>query len=360
MRIIDRYIIRKYLSTFFFTALLFSMISVAIDFSQQVDQFVNAKMTTRQILEFYMNFIPYINGLLWPLFSLIAVIFFTSRLAQDSEIISIMNSGLSYWRLNAPYLLSAGLITIMLLYANHRLIPRANTVRYYYEDTIMRPGKEKFNDHNVHIRESENQIVFIRSYNRQDSLARDVRLERFENGKLKSVLKAKTMSIIKSPNLWQIKGYEYRLFNGKEEALRIEQGGIIDTVLNIYHSDFISHKHDMERMITPELKKHINKQKLKGSGNTRSFEVEVHRRTAEPITVIILTIIGLAVSSRKIRGGMGLNLALGVLLGALFIFISRLSVTMSTNESLSPFLGVWIPNFAFILVAVRMAYRASR
>ena len=253
LKTLDRFIFRKFLSSFFFTALLFTMISVVIDFSQRVDKVVSLGMSAKEVLHFYLNFIPFINGLLWPLFALIAVIFFTSRMAKNSEIISIFNAGVSFKRFLFPFFLAAGVITVILLFANHRVIPVSNYILNDYEQSVFHKRSDQGRANNVLIFLDPNNVAFIRVYIKNDTIARDIRLETYEDGELVSILKAKEMKWLQSKSKWQISNYEIREINGREERLIFRNKGVIDTSLNITHDDFISYKNEKQAMTTEQL-----------------------------------------------------------------------------------------------------------
>lgn len=318
-------------------------------------------MTAKQIwLEYYLNFLPFINGVLWPLFSLISVIFITSRMAKNAEIISILNAGVSYQRLLWPFVLSSLFLASLHYYGNHYLIPNSNEIRYEMDTKYLNKNRETGQLNDVHIYFAPESKIHVKSYSKRDSTARLVRLEQFDDYGLSGYLKANRMKLIKAPNTWRLEQIEIRNIarDGSEELVLIAEP--IDTVLNIYHSDFIQRKHDKDGMNTPELKEAIAKEKIKGAGNNKLFEFELYRRTAESFTIFILTIIGVSIASRKVRGGIGLHLALGVLLGAIYIFLSKFAFTFTANDYLSPLVGVWLPNIVFSIIAVYLVVKAQK
>lgn len=358
---LDKYIIKKYLLTFLFTLLLFTVISCVIDFSDKVEDFIEEPVTKMQIIqEYYLNYIPYINGLLTPLYALIAVIFFTSRLAYNSEIISILNAGVSFRRLLVPYLVAASIIAGFHMLANHYVIPKGNKERLDFEHTYIWKYSDKGKTNDVHLFLAPNEKVYIKYYRKRDTTARDFRIEKFEENKLVYTLKAQRAKWLSEPNNWRLIDYEIRTFDGRKEEIVFGKGETLDTAINITPQDFVRYANQKEMMDTPELQEFIDIEKSRGVGNTKVFEVEKHRRTAEPFTIIILTLIGVSVAARKVRGGMGLHLALGVAVGACYIFLSKFSITFATNESLSPLLGVWIPNIIFTTIAIILVAKAQK
>ena len=358
---LDIYIIKKYLLTFLFTVLVVTIIAVVIDFSDKVEKFIEKDCTKSEIIfDYYLNFIPHINSLLIPLYALIAVIFFTSRLAANSEFISILNAGVPYRRIMRPYMISAFLITFVQLIGNHYLLPQSNKTRLDFEHAYIWTTNDKMKKRDIHMFVSPETKIYIRVYKQKEKYATDFRMETFEDGHLTKYLKAKKAKWIGEPNKWELVDYEKRTFDGTNESLVMGKGESIDTTLAITPDDFVRYKRQMEMLSTRELKTFIRREKARGLGHTKGYEVEVYQRTAEPITTIILTLIGLSLASRKIRGGLGLNLALGLAMGAIYFFLQKLSETLSTNLDMSPLLSVWTPNFVFGLIAIYLLFKAQK
>jgi lipopolysaccharide export system permease protein len=358
---IDWYIIRKYFSSFFFVALIFSLIAVVVDFSYNVEEFIDEPVTVKQVaVDYYLNFVLWINGLLWPLCSLIAVIFFTSRLAYNSEIISILNAGVSFRRLMRPYLLAALVISGLHLTANHLVIPEGNKKKIDFEHSYIWKDSDRGKVKNVHMFIGPQEKVYVRYFRKRDSSALDLRLEFFEDNELKSYIKAKSADYLSDTDQWRLKTYEIRTFEGMDESLVIGRGKTLDTTFNLHPRDFVRYNNQKEMMTTPELKAYKAEEKQRGVANTRIYDIEKQRRTADAVTILILTLIGVAVASRKVRGGMGLHLAIGIGLGAIFIFLSRFSITFAMNQAVSPTVGVWLPNMMFFLIALGLIFRAQK
>ena len=358
---LDQYIIKKFLSAFFFTVLIFSMISGIIDFSEKVEKFIESAITRKEIfIDYYPNFLLYIDGLLWPLFTLISVIFFTSRMAYNSEIISIFNAGVSFPRLMRPYLIAATLIAGLHMVGNHYFIPKGNKTRLDIVHAYIWRDNDKGKTQDVHMFLSPDTKVYINYYRKRDSTARKFRLEKFEGNELVYLLKANTAEWAGPPNKWKLRNYEIRTFHGMEEELIIGNGKEIDTTLALTPEDFVDFKEQHTMMTTPELKAYIRNQKARGVGNTQKYEIELHRRTAEPFTIYILTIIGMSIAARKIRGGIGLHLAMGIGIGALYIFFSRFAIVFAAGQSIPILLGIWLPNIVFSTVAAFLVKNAQK
>lgn len=358
---IDLYIIRKYLGSFFFTMLLISLMAVVIDFSEKINRFIDAELGIGQILgEYYLNFLPWINGMMWPLFSLIAVIFFTSRLAKNSELIAFLSSGVSFNRIMVPYLVAASIIAGILWVGKNYLIPHSCKIKNDFESEYLRKNSKKTLNNDIHFFLSPDEKLYIRYYRRSDTTAQSFRLERFEDNRLVEVLKAERLVFKEKPNVWTLQDYSIRSFAGLDEELVISDGEKKDTVLDLTPEDFIRNTKLMENMTTRDLNAYIDRERERGLGDAKAFLIEKHLRNSQPFTILILTIIGFAISSRKVRGGMGLHLAIGIILGAAFVIVSKFAATFSNNLSLSPALGAWLPNILFGLIALYIVQRSQK
>ncbi len=361
MKTIDRYIVGKYLRTFFFTAMLFTLVAIVFDFSEKVDEFIRQAIPLNEVLfDHFLNYIPYINGQLWALYALISVIFFTSRMAYNSEIISILNAGISFRRIMIPYLIAGGIISIMYFVGNHLIIPLANKGRLSFEHKYIYPESDRARMNHVHLFIDPETKIFARTFSQVDTNIREFRLEKFEDGKLTRLISASQAEWVGEPNRWRLHNYEIRTFDDEEETFTIGRNKRIDTTLNLRHQDFIYYNNQKQGMTTGELSRFITRERARGVGNTQVYEIEMHKRSAEPVTVLILTIIGMAVAARKVRGGMGLHLALGIGMGAIYIFLSKFATTFAANDAIPTLLGVWIPNLIFSVVAIWLIANAQK
>jgi lipopolysaccharide export system permease protein len=337
------------------------MLAIAINFFENVDKFLNDTVKLKDVfLVYYLNFIPWINGLLWPLFALLAVIFFTSRLARNSEIVATLSAGVSYNRLLRPYFIGAGIIALLLWLGNNYVIPNSSRIKNEFESEFLKKSSKQTLSTDLHFYTSPNEVVYFRYYSSRDSSARNFRLERFKNGRLSRVLKAENIKYIAKSKQWKMTSIEEHTFNDLKEKLKIDKSAVKDTLMPFEPDDFIRYSKQMEMMTTPELKKFIGNENSKGLDTAKSFNIELYRRTADPFTIIILTIIGVSVASRKVRGGMGFHLAIGVILGSIFVILSKFSITFATNQTLSPLLGVWIPNIIFSIISYYLYQKAQK
>lgn len=332
--------------------LLISMVSVVIDFSEKIHKFIDADLSTLDvILGYYMPFIPWINGLMWPLFSLIAVIFFTSRMARNTEMVAMLSSGMSFNRIVIPYIIASSVLAAALWVGKNYVIPYSNKKKNDFELEHLSKRHLKTLNTEIHFFLNENEKVYIRYYKKRDTTAQGFRLETFEDGRLVRTIQSEKLIFKEEPNHWTIKDYKIRTFKNMEESLVIAKGQSIDTTLNLTPADFVQNMKVMENMTTGDLQEYVSRQSEKGISAPKNFIIQLHQRNSEPFSIIILTIIGVAVASRKVRGGMGLHLAMGVTIGAAFVVIGQFSATFSNNLSLSPALGAWIPNIIFGIIA---------
>lgn len=358
---LDIYIIKKYLSTFVFTILMITMIAIAIDFFEKINKFLVDTVTTREIIfEYYLNFIPWINGLLWPLFAMLAVIFFTSRMASDTEIVAMLSAGISYKRIMRPLLIAACVIAVAHWVGKNYLIPKSNKIKGEFESEHIRRSNKQTLDDNTHFFLNPNEKVYIKYFRRSDSTANTFRYEKFEEGKLIYILKARKLDFKEMPNLWTLKDYEYHKFDGLKEEMVIMHGETMDTTFNFTPKDFFRYSNQMEMMSTSDLRQFINEEEKRGIDTAKKFKTELYSRSADPFTIIILTIMGFAIASRKTRGGMGFHLASGVILGSAFVIIQKFSMTFSINLGLYPMLGAWIPNIVFGIITVFLVRNAQK
>ena len=358
---IDIYIIKKFLKTFLFTIALISVVSIAIDLSEKVTRLMKSKAPVSEIIfDYYLNFIPWIVGLLTPVFVLIAVIFFTARMAKNNEIISILNAGVSYRRLMVPYMVGAGIIAVLLYVGGNYVIPKSTEKKNTFENIYINRGNKKVDVDNVHFFLKEDEKAYVRYFRLRDTSMQGFRTERFgENGEIVELLQTDRLDYLGPPNKWRLNGHTIRKFNGLNEDI-IHYKDKTDTIFPFTPDDFVRYTNEMEMMTTPELKKFVAYEKSRGVADSIKHVIEIQRRLADPFSIFILTLLGVTVSSRKTRGGMGMNLAIGVTTGALFVFMQKFSTTFAQGNYFSPELGMWIPNIFFSIVAIFFISKAQK
>ncbi len=361
MRKIDLYIIKKFLKTFLFTIALISVVSIAIDLSEKITRLMKSKAPIKEVIvEYYVNFIPWIIGLLTPVFVLIAVIFFTARMAKNNEIISILNAGVSYRRFLLPYMIGAGIIASALFVGGNYIIPKSTFKKNTFENVYINRGNRKVDVDNVHFFLGENEKAYVRYFRLRDTSMQGFRTERFnENGELIELLQTERLDFLGPPNKWRLNGHTVRKFNGMQEEIN-QYTEKLDTVFPFTPDDFVRYTNEMEMMTTPELRKFVAYEKSRGVADSIKHITEIQRRLADPFSIFILTLLGVTVASRKTRGGMGMNLAIGVATGAFFVFMQKFSATFAQGNIISPELGMWIPNIFFSIVAIFFISRAQK
>lgn len=354
---IDWYIIRKFLGTFVFIIALLMSITIVIDLAEKIDNFVdNSIPVTDIIFKYYLFFIPYMAALLGPFFVLVAVIFFTSQLAQRSEIIAILNSGTSFTRFLYPYFLAASFLVVVFYIGNNYIVPYSNGARIKFEKKYINKGIANIS-YKFHRKVAPGTIVFIDNYRPAKASGYNFSIDHFEKGKLVYKMRSERVEWLPRENKWRIHNYYVRRLGADGDI--ITSGMLLDTTFNFKPEDFDFNDYMKEAMTTPELNEYIDYMYKSGQTYIEFFEVERYRRTASAFCIYIMTLIGVSVASRKARGGMGWNVVLGIGLSAAYEIIMKFSITFSTNSSLPPIIGVWIPNIIFGILAVYLLKKAQ-
>jgi len=355
-KLLDRYIIRKFLGTFIFALILVLAIVVMFDVNEKLDAFMKAPLKAT-IMDYYVNFIPYFANQFSPLFTFIAVIFFTSKLAGNSEIIAMLSTGMSFRRLLLPYMVSAAVIATATFFLTSYIIPPANVKRIDYTNTYVKNKRVDYGT-NVMLMVAPGEIAYINRYDNITKVGAKFSLEKFD--KDKRLVSRLTATSIKWDTLynWTVNDYVIRDFKGSRE--NITKGRSLDTIIPFEPRDFLISENDHEKLTTPQLIQYVHRQKERGVGNIQSFEIEYHRRYAMTAAAFILTIIGMALSSRKVKGGMGLNIGIGLVLSFSYILFMTITQTFAQSELTSPFVAMWIPNIVFTIIALVLYFRASR
>ncbi|MDH8702210.1 lipopolysaccharide export system permease protein [Dysgonomonadaceae bacterium PH5-43] len=352
---IDWYIIKKFLGTYFSAILLIISICVMFDFIEKVDKFIDHNAPTSAIIfDYYVNFIPYFINLLSPLFVFIAVIFFTAKMADNSEVIAILSSGISFTRLMRPYLVSAGFIAVMTFILSSYVIPPANVKRIEFQNKYVRDKRVVWGD-NIQLEVEPNVIAYFDRFDANNKTGYKFSLERFEGKELKSRLTAQQI-VWDTAYHWTLKNYLIRDFKGLTEELK--SGAAMDTTLTIIPSDFMISVNDCEQMNTSELRTYIERQKKRGIRQIHLFEIEYHKRFAMAFAAFILTVIGASLSARKKKGGMGINIGLGLLLSFSYILFQQVSSSFAINGLVSPFIATWFPNVIYAFIAAYLYTKA--
>lgn len=356
---IDWYIIKKFLGTYFFAIALIISIAVVFDVNEWIDNFINNKAPVKAIIfDYYANFIPYFSNLFSPLFVFISVIFFTSKLAENSEIIAMMSTGLSFKRLLRPYMISAAIIAVMTYGMGAYVIPKGNVTRLNFEDKYKKKKKQEY-VRNVQVEVDSGVIAYMERYENYNKTAYRFSLDKFVDKKLVSHLTARSATYdTTTVNKWTLKNYMIREMDGLRET--ITQGDRLDSIIPMEPRDFLIMKGQQETMTSAELSDYIARQKRRGFANIKEFEIEYHKRIAMSFASFILTIIGVSLSSRKVKGGMGLYLGVGLGLSFSYILFQSVSATFAINGNASPLLAVWVPNIVYAFIAVYLYRKAPK
>lgn len=352
VNILDRYIIRKFIGTYIYSILLIISISIVFDVNENLAKFTQYHAPVKAIVvDYYMNFVPYFANLFSPLFVFIAVIFFTSKLAGNSEIISMLAAGVSFKRLMRPYMISAMLISILTFYLGAYIIPKGTIVRQNFE-TMYKNKRKNTSAENVQLQVGKGVIAYIQHYDNQLKKGYGFCLDKFENKKLVSHLTATEIqydTISDSKYHWRMTNWRLRQLKGMRE--HITSGMQRDTTVMMEPTDLVFSKGQQETFTSPQLREYINKQIDRGSGNVVQYEVEYHKRIATSFASFILTTIGVSLSSRKRKGGMGMYLGIGLALSFGYIMLQTVSATFAIQANTPPMLAAWIPNIIFAVVA---------
>lgn len=350
--ILDWYIIKKFIGTYIYAILLIISIAIVFDFNENLSKFTQYHAPWRAIIfDYYANFVPYYSNLFSPLFVFIAVIFFTSKLAGNSEIISMMAAGVSIRRLMRPYMISCILIAGLTFYLNSFVIPHGTVIRQNFE-TLYRNSKKNTSAENVQLQVAKNTVAYIQHYDDQYKRGYGFSLVKFKDKKIVSHMTAMEIqydTVADTKYHWKVSNWKIRTLKGLKE--HIQSGASKDTVLLMEPTDLVYSKGQQETFTSPELLNYISKQTSRGSGNVVQYEVEFHKRIAMSFSSFILTIIGLSLSSRKRKGGMGLYLGIGLALSFGYIMLQTVSATFAIQDDTPPMLAAWIPNIIFAIIA---------
>ncbi|MFC2511902.1 MAG: LptF/LptG family permease [Prevotella denticola] len=350
--ILDWYIIRKFIGTYIYAILLIISIAIVFDFNENLSKFTQYHAPWRAIVfDYYANFIPYYSNLFSPLFVFIAVIFFTSKLAGNSEIIAMLAAGVSIRRLMRPYMISCVLIAGLTFYLNSFVIPHGTVIRQNFE-SLYRNSKKNTSAENVQLYVAKNTTAYIQHYDNQYKRGYGFSLVKIKDKKIVSHMTAMEIqydTVADTKFHWRLSNWKMRTLKGLKE--HIQSGASKDTVLLMEPTDLVYSKGQQETFTSPELLDYISKQTSRGSGNVVQYEVEFHKRIAMSFSSFILTIIGLSLSSRKRKGGMGLYLGIGLALSFSYIMLQTVSSTFAIQADTPPLLAAWIPNIIFAVIA---------
>lgn len=361
MKILDWYIIKKYLSTFFFAIFLFAIISVVIDVGEKTDDFVKSGWNFQQIvMNYYIAFVPHIVALLFPLFVFIAVIFFTSKMAGRVEVIAILASGTSFIRFLRPFFLTSIVLAGALYYMNSYIIPKADIKVAYFVDVYVHGNSsyDKLLDKrpNLYYRIDSFSYAGIRNFDTTSKSGGPFYMYRIKHDSMDYNLRAQTIRWDTAKHKWKLENIFERSLNGMKETVKLTPERFMN--FSFKPSDLKVDEYAQNKMTTPELRHQVELERQRGGEDLNTFEIELYRRQATPISVIVLTMIGAIIASKKVRGGSGAHLAIGFVAAAIFILMDRFSTIFSTKGHFPPMIAAWLPNMVFSIVALYL-YRTS-
>ena len=359
LKLLDWYIIKKFLGTYVFAIALIISIAVVFDFNEKQDKFMSHDAPWSAIIfDYYLNFIPYFANLFSPLFVFIAVIFFTSKLAENSEIIAMFSTGMSFKRMLRPYMVSAAIIAVVTFGLGAYVIPKGSVTRINFEDKYYKQRKMN-TARNIQLEVDSGVIAYIDRFENYSNTGYRFSLDKFEGKQLVSHMTARSITYDTSAvHRWIVKDYMIREMKGMKET--ITKGARIDTILFMEPADFLIMKNQQEMLTSPQLKEYIDRQKQRGFANIKEFEIEYHKRIATSFASFILTLIGVSLSSRKTKGGMGLHLGIGLALSFSYILFQTIASTFAINGNMPPAIAVWIPNVLYAFIAFYLYQKAPK
>ena len=358
MKILDVYILRKFLVTYFFTVLLLIAVLIVIDLAEKVEDFNHPDLTTWRILsEYYLNFIPYYTFMLSPLMIFIAAVFVTSKLATHTEIVAMLSSGMNLRRILRPYFIGSCIIGVIVFFLINWIVPRSNRIRNNFENNFVR-SKFYFNERNVHIKIAPKLYVYLQRYDNISNVGYKFTMEEIDGTRLVKKLESPRINWDKDKKKWKLANYKVRTFIDNKEKIDYEES--IDTTLNIRPKDFESKHRLYEQLTLPELNEYIAESRLRGADDIEIYLVEKYERFAYPFSIIILTLMGVIMSSRKSRGGTGFQIAMGFVLAFTFILLLMVSRSFARKGGIPPELSAWIPNVIFCIVGYYLYTRVPK
>lgn len=355
--ILDFYILRKFLGTYFVATLLVLAVIAMFDVTEKLDAFLSAPLS-ETVFDYFVSFLPYFAVQLSPLFVFIAVIFFTSKMAGNSEIIAILASGVSFRRLLLPYMMGAAVIAGLTFWLSNYALPPTNVKRIEYTNKYVK-NKQVNSGSNIQLQVSPGVVAYMMRYERNTHTGYRFSLDKFNGKHLESRLTARSAVYDTTQQYhWRVDDYTIRTFQGKKE--KITRGSTLDTIIPIEPQDFLISANDQETFTTPQLADYVKKQKMRGVANIKAFEIEMEKRYAMTAAAFILTLIGMALSARKVKGGLGLNIGIGLALSFSYILFSTVTSSFAISGTTSPRVAMWIPNVIYLAIGIWLYRRASK
>ena len=357
LTIIDRYILGKFLGTYFLATLLMMLIIAMFDTTEKLDAFLAAPLK-ETLFDYFASFLPDLVNQLSPLFVFISVIFFTTKIADNSEIIAMLSSGITFRRLLRPYMIGASIIAAITFMLSNYILPPTNVDQIAYTNKYVKNKSVAYGT-NIQLMVRPGEVAYIGRFDNTIKQGFRFSLDKFEGKELVSRLTASSVTYDTTKMYhWKLNDYMIRDFDGMNEKIR--RGTSIDSIIPIEPKDFLIAKNDQKTLTTPQLTDYINKQKMRGVANIKSFEIEKEKRLAETAAAFILTLIGMSLSSKKVKGGMGINIGIGLALSFSYIFFSSVTSSFAINGYTSPFIAMQIPNMVYLVIGIVLYRKASR
>lgn len=349
MKILDKYILKNFLTSYVFVIFIIEIVVVLIHFTDNNENFIKNELTARQIMGYYIDYIPYVANMISPITVFITVVFMTSRLAQHSEIIAMLSSGVSFMRLMRPYMMGALIIAGVTFYLGGWVIPNGNKDRVAFELAYIK-GAYHFTERNIHIKIAPTTLLYLQSYNVGNNVGYKPTLETIDDGVLIDKMEATRMEWQEETEKWRLRNWKKREIDGMNEIFT--SGSVLDTTLRIHPKDFASNYSKFETLTMNELYEYLEELRMRGADNIEVYEIEKYVRYTAPFAALILTFIGLGVSARKTRGGAGFQIALGFLLAFVYIIFFIFSRTSAEAGGMAPIVAIWIPNIIFTVIGL--------
>ncbi|WP_194768773.1 LptF/LptG family permease [Tamlana sp. I1] len=358
MKILDWYILKRYLFTFFIMLLLFIPIGITVHLAEKIGKILDNEVPLHEVLVYLLDFTIYFAHLLFPLFLFLSVIWFTSKLANNTEIIAFLSSGVSYSRFLRPYMIGAFIVSILAIIMGLFLAPKASEGFNDFSYKYFKTGRSSVDNTNVFRQINDTDIIYVSSFDVKNSIGNNFTLEHFEDNILQYKISASSIKYIEKDSIYRLTNYVKRDIGVNEDELEIERRK--DTLFSFDVDDLIPVIYAAETKMYGDLKTFIAKEEARGSSNVGRFKLVLYRKWSLPVSVFILTIIAVAVSSMKRRGGMGVNLALGICIAMVFVFFDKIFGVMAEQSDFPPVIAVWFPNIIFGVLAIFLLYNAKR
>lgn len=362
MKILDRYILKKYFVSLFFTIAILIPIAIAIDVSEKVDKFLkHTDLSVAEIIQdYYVNFVINYGNTFMPLALFISVILFTSKMSSNTEIIAILSSGISFKRFLRPYLIGAGIIALVSFYANHLLVPHSNKTLESFLTKYIRKGSGSSLNYvrKVNLQLAKNDMIYIGNFNLKTNTGYYFSYEHYEGNELKYKLIGQSIRWVPKDSIYKIGNYKKRYITPKNDI--IETGSNFDTIFNFFPKDLVYIDYLAREMPSPELANHIKVSEQRGVKNLNNYKVELNKRSSLPFSAFILTVIAVSLASKKRRGGIGMSLAIGISLMFVYVFFLKVSEVLGSTPGSNPLIMVWLPNIIFGILAIFLFRHANK